>query len=167
MFSQQKPSSNEPDDLFQPSLKKQAPIYVDKPWALENQFWVAFFGGTLAITVLAYLNSQRFKMTIAAQRRILLVGLAGVFLTIILAVVLGGMDLPDYWAEGRAGRMAGRVVAILTYLVLHRLQVPANRLYRAFYDGRYESLWQVGVVIVLVVGAIQGLLVYVVTAFVG
>lgn len=164
MLPEQKPSLDEGDDLFQPSLKRQASVYVEKPWPLHHQIWVAFFGGTLAITVLAYLNSQRLKMPAVMQRKILLIGLGGVLLTFLVAFGLAGMDLPDYWANNRGVRLAGRVVALLTFVVLRRLQESADRIYRAFHKRRYESLWQAGVVIVLVIGTIQGLIVYVITS---
>jgi hypothetical protein len=142
------------DDLFQPSLQDHPgvqPIPRERPWRLGSQLWVAFFGGPLAIAIIAYLNARRLGVARARERAILALGL-GVSLAYAVALV--------FWitpalaaAEPGSGertllRYSSRAVALVLYLGLRLLQRQADALYRFHRDAPeseiYAPLWVPG-----------------------
>ena len=55
-------SRPERDELFAPTLSQTARTELppgEKPWRLNSQFYVAFFGGPLAAGTIGYLNGKR------------------------------------------------------------------------------------------------------------
>ncbi|MDX1614465.1 MAG: hypothetical protein R3300_09150 [Candidatus Promineifilaceae bacterium] len=119
--------------------------------------WIAFFGGSLALTVIAALNSRRLKLGPDERRYVLLAGLAGFLLTLGAAFVLGQTDVAEEWQPGPDGsyfRLVSRAIALLSYLAILRLQRSAERVHR-FTGGEYASLWVPGLIAVFVLGAVQ------------
>jgi hypothetical protein len=132
------------DDLFAPTLETaRRPGERRKPWRLSSQFWVAFFGGPLAIGTIAWFNSHRLELERDARRWIALTAVAGLALGVGLALA-AGIAVPDL---GSGGRLASQAAGVLTYGVLHRIQKPADRVY-SFYDREgdgYASLKEPGI----------------------
>ncbi|HYO76776.1 MAG TPA: hypothetical protein VE010_09965 [Thermoanaerobaculia bacterium] len=126
---------DELDDLLQPTV---APLVRSGklPWRVDLQFWVAFFGGVFAIGLIAYLNSRHLGSSVRTRRWIAACGVG--------ALLLYGAALwflPDNWREAR---IATRVLAVVEYLVLARLQRPDDNRHSMFAAGEYASLWPAG-----------------------
>ncbi|MFF0341224.1 hypothetical protein [Kribbella sp. NPDC004875] len=127
-----------PDELLRPTIGAGVDMSV-RPWRLMSQTYVAFFGGVLASTVVAYLNSGRLGVDAAKRRLILLTGLVG------LAAVIAVFALFDSDADVTSGlRVSTRVVAVLCFLVQLRLQRPMDRAFQ-LRGTDYGSLWGVGI----------------------
>lgn len=143
------------DELLQPSVTNP-PGPRGKPWRVSSQVWVAFFGGILAITVIAILNARRLGID---NRKRWLMGAAGtVALAILLALWLRQPGAPDYQRflrEGGELRIAGRVIALVLYLILAAIQKPAERHYLVFEEGEYASLWTAGLAYTVILGTLQ------------
>jgi hypothetical protein len=145
------------DDLFAPSLQGEARVEPltkgERPWELTSQFYVAFFGGALAVTAIAWLNAKRLRAGEETERWILILGGLGVVASVVVSYVLYGSDFRS------ATRLGYRVVAVLLAGALYKLQQPADRIYSfrspAGEDEQYDSLWIPGLIAVLVGGAIQ------------
>jgi len=137
------------DDLFAPSLETaRRPGELERPWRLSSQFWVAFFGGPLAIGVIAWLNSHRLALGARTRVLIALTAAAGLALGVGLALGIAAADLEA------GGRLASGAAGVLAYGVLYRLQKPADRVY-SFYDREgkdYASLTGPGIAAALVFG---------------
>jgi len=145
------------EDLFAPSLQDVPrlgpPAEGERPWRLGSQFYVAFFGGALAVTAIASLNARRLGAPKETQRWILVLGAVGVVASVIVSWALFGRDL------GRSLRIAHRVVAVLLAGALYKVQQRPDRVY-AFRaqgddDEQYDSLWVPGLVAALVGGLVQ------------
>ena len=142
------------DDLFTPTISTaRRPGALAKPWKLGSQFWVAFFGGPIAAGVIAFLNGRRLALTDRKRRLMLATGAAGFFVGIGAAAALKGLDL-----GGTPARLGNQIAGVLAYLVLYRLQRPADRVY-VFYgseekdeDEAYDSLWGPGLAAVFGLG---------------
>jgi hypothetical protein len=148
------------DDLFTPTIgAARRPGAFRRPWRLGSQFWVAFFGGPIAAAVIAYLNAQR--LGIADRRRLLMLatGAAGFFVGIGAAVAVTSLEY-----GGTAARLGNQIAGVLAYVVLYRLQRPADRVY-VFYgsskedDEAYDSLWGPGLAAVFGLGFPSALLI--------
>ncbi|MET9311708.1 hypothetical protein ABZX12_07795 [Kribbella sp. NPDC003505] len=127
-----------PDELLRPTVGAGVDMSA-RPWRLMSQTYVAFFGGVLASTAVAYLNAGRLGVDAAKRRLILFTGLAG-----LLAVI--GVFVLLYVDSGVTSglRVSIRVVAVLCCLAQLRLQRPMDRAFQL--RGRdYGSLWGVGI----------------------
>ena len=119
-----------PDELLRPTIGAGVDMKV-RPWRLMSQTYVAFFGGVIASTVIAFLNSRRLGVDAAKRRLILLTGLAG------LAGVIAVFALLDADDDVTSGfRVAVRVVAVLCCLVQLR-------------GTDYGSLWGPGIAVAI------------------
>lgn len=125
------------------------------PWRPSSTGLVAFLGGVLAGTAIAWVNAGRLG---AARRDRLRVGLIGVAGFALLVGVAVAVPVPDgLWTL----RWAMQIVAITAYLAQARvLRQPA----RAFEvrDGDYGSLWLPGLAAVLVGATVEALVLLVV-----
>ncbi|MGW7681787.1 hypothetical protein ACWGID_13665 [Kribbella sp. NPDC054772] len=127
-----------PDELLRPTIGAGVDLSV-RPWRLMSQTYVAFFGGVLASTVVAYLNAGRLGVDAAKRRLILLTGLVG------LVAVFAVFALFERDADVTSGlRVSTRVVAVLCFLVQARLQRPMDRAFQ-LRGTDYGSLWRVGI----------------------
>lgn len=154
-----RPKSENPDaDLFQPSISADR-HYLERPWNPASNFYVAFFGGVIAATAIAYLNAVRLHVE-HLRPRIVAVGLAGVVVALVIARFISESVTDDDEAR-RYVRLASRVVAVLVHFVFAALLKQADRRFQLT-GGDYESLWQPGLVAVLAGGVVQAVLLYIV-----
>ena len=82
-----RPGEIRQDACFRLVIGQLADELVDmsvRPWRLMSQTYVAFFGGVIASTVIAFLNARRLGVEAARRRLILLVGAGG--LVAVIAV---------------------------------------------------------------------------------
>jgi hypothetical protein len=149
------------DDLFAPALegrRRRALAKGERPWRLGSQFFVAFFGGALAVAAIAWLNAQRLGVDPARRRLIPIVGLAGLVATVAVIQIFGDGEF------GGSQRILGRVVGLATGGVLYGLQVSADRIYHSYGEGDedelYDSLWVPGLAATFGLGIVQALIVY-------
>jgi hypothetical protein len=147
------------DDLFAPALAGKRRRVIPKgerPWRLSSQLYVAFFGGALAVTAIAWLNARRLGVAGTKLRLIPLIGLAGLVATVAVVEIFGGGEI------GSSQRILARVVALATGGVLYGLQVSADRVYHAYTEGDedavYDSLWRPGLAATFGLGIVQALL---------
>jgi hypothetical protein len=145
-----------PDDLLRPTVGAGVDMSA-RPWRLMSQTYVAFFGGVLASTAIAYLNSGRLGVDAAKRRLILLTGLAGF-------VVVIGVFLLVYGDSGiTSGMRVGiRVVAVLCCMVQLRLQRPMDRAFQ-LRGADYGSLWRMGIAVTIGGAVVEGLILFLVT----
>lgn len=127
-----------PDELLRPTVGAGVDMST-RPWRLMSQTYVAFFGGVLASTAVAYLNAGRLGVDAAKRRLILLAGLAGLLAVIGVFVLLYG----DTGVTSGL-RVSIRVVAVLCCLAQLRLQRPMDRAFQ-LRGNDYGSLWGVGI----------------------
>ncbi|MEJ7716899.1 MAG: hypothetical protein WKF31_02655 [Thermoleophilaceae bacterium] len=122
----------DPDPLFAPTLQDAPEVLTRpsrRPWRLESQFAVAFFGGGGALTTIAFLNARRLGMSTGACAAVLAIGLVGWALA--LAVGLAGLRVLPY-----------QIAAIATWAILRQRQREPDRRYHYFGEGEagYDSL---------------------------
>jgi hypothetical protein len=128
---------DELDELLQPTVApppRRGPL----PWRVSSQFWVAFFGGIPAVTAIAWLNARRLGSTIRKQQLIILSGILAAAAYIAFVVYL----VP---AQQSSKRLAGRIIAVLLFLLLARIQRDDELRHQVFGKSRYASLWLAGV----------------------
>ncbi len=128
------------DDLLQPTVAESAPKRK-RPWRVASQLWVAFFGGVPAVTAIAYLNAGRLGASASKRRWILVAGV--VALLVSIAVIVWSITTTQ---ERYATRIAVRLVAVLLFLVLARIQRDDDRHHQVFGAGEYASLWGPGII---------------------
>ncbi|MGZ5442910.1 MAG: hypothetical protein ACXW31_07540 [Thermoanaerobaculia bacterium] len=136
--------TQELDDLLRPTVAasvRKGPL----PWRVSSQFWVAFFGGIPAVTAIAFLNARRLGASARRQQWILLAGLVAVAAFIALFAWIRGME-----DGARTMRIVGRVLAVVLFLVLARIQREDDGRHRVFGSGEYASLWLPGVLATVV-----------------
>lgn len=133
------------DELLQPTIpaEPRGPL----PWNIRSQFWVAFFGGAAASTLVAYANGRRLGLPRARQRLILITGLIGMLVAAAAVVWLFWVSIGN---NGSKSRMAARVIGVLVYLVHYYFQREADTRHQIFGGGEYDSLWRIGLGAVVV-----------------
>ncbi|MGZ0146104.1 hypothetical protein ACXJJ3_03440 [Kribbella sp. WER1] len=127
-----------PDDLLRPTVGAGVDMSA-RPWRLMSQTYVAFFGGVLASTVVAYLNAGRLGVDVAKRRLILLSGVVGLLVVVAVFLLL-------YADSGVTSglRVGIRVVAVVCCMAQIRLQRPMDRAFQ-LRGAEYGSLWGVGI----------------------
>jgi hypothetical protein len=130
-----------PDELLRPTVGAGVDMSA-RPWRLMSQTYVAFFGGVIAATTIAFLNARRLGVDAAKRRQILLTGVVGLLGVIGVFVLL----YDDGVTSGL--RVSIRVVAVLACLVQLRLQRPMDRAFQ-LRGAEYGSLWGVGIGVVI------------------
>lgn len=142
--------TQELDDLLRPTVAnsvRKGPL----PWRVSSQFWVAFFGGIPAVTAIAFLNARRLGASARRQQWILLAGIVAVAAFIALFAWIRGME-----DGARTMRIVGRVLAVVLFLVLARIQREDDGRHRVFGSGEYASLWLPGLLATVVSAAVLG-----------
>jgi hypothetical protein len=144
-------------DLLQPSVSR-GQHYLDPPWNPASQFYVAFFGGVIAVTAIAYLNAARLHAE-HLQKRIVAMGIAGVAMALVAAYLVADSVADSDDARSYV-RLASRVVAVIVHFIFMAwLKQPDRRFQVA--GGDYASLWSPGFAAVAVGGIAQGILLYI------
>jgi hypothetical protein len=145
-------------ELLTPTIGPQWAGGRPRPWAMSSQFWVAFLGGILAVTAVAWLNAGRLNVNPRRRRWIAIIGTAA--LVANLAFWLRRPPSGDgflRWAGGAKDiRLYSRFLGVLVYLAYARLQRREDRAYAYLASQPYESLWKVGMAAALALGALQG-----------
>jgi hypothetical protein len=116
-------------NLLTPTLEGYVPrdATAARPWRLGSQVYVAFFGGILAVTAIAYLNALRLRAPAGVRAGIVAIGALGLaVLLVVAAVVFGGGSAPD------GARPALTLVGVAAYGGLYLVQRPWDRVYGAF-----------------------------------
>jgi hypothetical protein len=130
---------SELDELLQPTV---APAEKRRlPWRVSSQFWVAFFGGIPAVTVIAFLNARRLGSTARKQQWIVVAGIVAAAVFVALFLWMRTMDP----GSRSMGRIAGRALAVVLYLVLAQIQKEDDGRHQVFGSGQYASLWLAGI----------------------
>lgn len=145
-----------PDELLRPTVGAGVDLSA-RPWRLMSQTYVAFFGGVLASTAVAFLNAGRLGVDAGKRRLILLSGLAGLLVVIGVFVLLYG----DTGVTSGL-RVSIRVVAVLCCLAQLRLQRPMDRAFQ-LRGADYGSLWGVGIAVTVGGAIAEALILYLVT----
>jgi hypothetical protein len=109
------------------------------PWQLGSQVFVAFFGGPLAVMIIAVLNGLRLRMGRSDLALMATIGVVGTAAGVLAAGLLDG-DTP---------RLLVQVAGVLTYGPLHLLQRSPDRVHSTFSPHEdpaedYGSLWAPG-----------------------
>ncbi|MFI5707347.1 hypothetical protein [Kribbella sp. NPDC051620] len=136
------------DELLRPTIGADVDVTV-RPWRLMSQAYVAFFGGVLSVTAIAWLNARRLGVPAPGRRLILATGLGGFLL---VAFVLEALTGEVTIAAGT--RLVVRVIAVLTCLVQLRIQRPMDRAFQ-LRGTKYKSLWWPGLTAVIVGGVLE------------
>lgn len=148
------------DDLLRPTLEHLAAPAdgAARPWRLGSQVYVAFFGGAIAVAIIALLNAERLRLGRQAQAFVVACGVAGLAGTVLLVALVD--DVPTF---------AKRAVALLAWGGMWLVQRSADRsvAFHARDEDAYASLWRPGLLAVIAGAIAQGLLVAAVTGDVG
>ena len=151
------------NNLFRPSLQGRegvGQLPLQRPWRLSSQFYVAFIGGILALTGIAYLNGKRLGLSDVRLRIIVALGIAVTLIS--LAALSYGIKIADLEGEnGQWIRLILRMVSVALFPVLYKIQKSADRIYQFNHDGDddlYSSLWVPGIIATLVLGLVQAIL---------
>lgn len=137
------------DDLLSPSLSQTSRRELpagSRPWRLGSQFYVAFFGGPLALGAIGFLNAERLGLP-----RVRALWIAGIGIAAFAAVVAAALLL-DF--ETATPRLLVAVAGVASFAAARELQKEADRYYGLNRNEElaYDSLWQPGLVAVLVCG---------------
>jgi hypothetical protein len=153
-----------PDELLRPTIGTGVDM-TTRPWRLMSQTYVAFFGGVIACTVVAFRNAGRLGVDAAKRRLILLTGLVGLLVvTGVFALLYDGSGDESGGVSGVTSglRVGIRVVAVLCCLVQLRLQRPMDRAFQ-LRGTEYASLWGFGVAATIGGAVVEALILYLVT----
>jgi hypothetical protein len=137
---------DETDQLFRASLAGySAPN--KRPWRLDSQFWVAFFGGPVAAGALAWVNAGRLRLSPARRIAVLSIAAGALVLEAVGAAVLAVADIASATWDGD-WRVLGLTVqggGAVAHPFLHRVQRTGDRIFRLVRgDADYASLWRPG-----------------------
>ncbi len=137
------------DDLFSPSLSQSTTRQLpegSRPWRLGSQFYVAFFGGPLAIAAIGFLNATRLGLPSSRRWQIAGAGAAALAGAAVAVLLLDSDATP---------RLVVAIAGAACYVVVRRLQQDADRLYGLGRDEElaYDSLVGPGLLAVVVGGA--------------
>ncbi len=126
-----------PDELLRPTIGAPVDMSV-RPWRLMSQTYVAFFGGVIAATIIAFLNARRLGVDATKRRLILLTGVVGLMIAIVLSIVV------DVGAEGDPYALLPNVAvtatALVTSYIQQRIQRPMDRAIQ-LRGVDYRPLW--------------------------
>lgn len=135
------------DDLFAPSLaglRRGAPPPGKRPWSLSSQVVVAVIGGPVAAGLVGYENAKRLGLPGQRQLAIVVVALAALVGVGIAAAALG--------SGSSKLSLVAMIAGAIAYLPIRELQKAGDRRYRAGRNVRasYDSLWPLGLGVILV-----------------
>lgn len=140
-----------PDELLRPTIGAGVDMAA-RPWRLMSQTYVAFFGGVIASTVIAFLNARRLGVPTDKRRLILGIGAIGLVLAAVVITLLA-----DDTSTSSGIRVAVRLVAVVACLAQLRIQQPMDRAFQ-LRGSEYGSLWGPGIAAVIGLGLLEALL---------
>lgn len=126
-----------PDDLFSPTLQDQEAPRPDaaRPWRVGSQVYVGFFGGAIAVGIIAFLNTYRLRLP--DRSRLLVAGAALAGLGVTVTMLAAGVPRPSWQLGG-----------VVTYGLVYLIQRRADRAFEIF-GGEHESLVGPGILAAL------------------
>jgi hypothetical protein len=134
-------------DLLTPTLGGHRPRdwRTRLPWRVQSQFYVAFLGGPVAVTLVAALNAVRLRMRRATVALFVGAGLLATGAGFAAAAALSGETAP---------RLVLQLAGVLVYGVFYLLQRTPDRVHSMFSphddeDRHYASLWGPGLAAVI------------------
>jgi hypothetical protein len=148
-----------PDELLRPTIGAGVDLKV-RPWRLKSQIYVAFFGGPIACTVIAFLNARRLGVDAAERRTILVAG--AIALTVSTAAYIFLEDLlgsEDPYAM--VPTIAATAIAMICSLIQQRRQRPMDRAFQ-LRGAEYRALWGPGIAATIGGGILDALIYYLV-----
>lgn len=131
------------------------PSAEDAPLSSNALLIIGWFGGTVALGLVLWLNARSFRDT-GAQRDVLVgTTLAAALSIIVGAAVLTFADLGD---PARVLRWTEKLVALALWSAAERrLKSPLRRWFERT-DGEFAPPWTTGLLAVFVVGTVWGLI---------
>lgn len=148
--------SGDADDLLRPTIGATPPGAREKPWRVQSQLWVAFFGGILPVTAIALVNAHRLGMDSRKRWLMAAAGLVALGILFVFWMRLPfAADFVTYARGGRNIRIIGRVIAMALFLLLAWFQKRAEAHHLVFASGEYASLWTAGIGATLALGILQ------------
>ena len=139
--------------LFEPTVQDHVarmPGAHELPWRVTSQGYVAFFGGPLAIAIVAVMNAPKLGLPRSDQVKIAVACTVAFAAAVALAVTVVGTGT-DAW------RAVFPVFGLAAYAVAAWIQRRADRRWRFRHgDERYESLLPVGIGAVLAARFAEG-----------
>jgi hypothetical protein len=137
------------DDLFAPSLSQTERRELpdgERPWRLNSQAYVAFFGGPLAAATIAFLNGRRLGL---GTRSLAAIAVAGVAAFVAAIVLVATLD-----SDSVSPRILVAASGIAAFLAMRQLQHGADRRYSVGQtdDSAYDSLVRIGLLVTVVAG---------------
>ncbi|MFB6723286.1 hypothetical protein ACFCV3_24105 [Kribbella sp. NPDC056345] len=139
------------DELLRPTIADRVDPTV-RPWRLNSQAYVAFFGGVIAATIIASLNARRLGLDRGKRWLIVAAGVVGLAAVIALYALLN-----DDGERTQSLRIVVRVIAVLCILVQMRWQRPMDRAFQ-LRGTDYHSMWVLGPILVVVCAIVEALL---------
>ena len=129
-----------PDELLRPTIGAPVDLSV-RPWRLMSQTYVAFFGGVIAVTTIAFLNARRLGVDAAKRRLILLTGAVGLIASLFVLFTIDFRTDDPYEAVQNAATTA---IASVTSYVQQRIQRAMDRAVQ-LRGIDYRPLWGPGI----------------------
>jgi hypothetical protein len=146
-----------PDELLRPTIGAGVDLTV-RPWRLKSQLYVAFFGGPIACTVIAFLNARRLGVDAAERRTILVAGAIALAVStaayIYLEDLLGSED-----PYAMVPSIAATAIAMVCSLIQQRRQRPMDRAFQ-LRGAEYRALWGPGIAATIGGGILDALIYY-------
>jgi hypothetical protein len=132
------------DDLLRPTLTRPQTVQTP-PFRVSSMGYVAFFGGVLAVTIVALVNARRLNLTTRAQA--LMVGAAA-------AAIAGELIAAGLISGDQSPRLVRTLAALAAFGVFYWLQRSPERVYayHAKQDEPFDSLVPLGIAVCLVPG---------------
>ena len=129
-------------DLFRPTVEGGGEPYDRLPWRPDSNFYVAFFGGILPATAIAFFNARRLAAPDAA-RRILLAGAVAFGLFLAGAYTID-QQVADAETARRFTRLGIRIAGVLLHFVFLALLKRAWRRFQVVRGDDYAPMWGPG-----------------------
>lgn len=140
---------SETEGLLRPTLADHAPLApgARRPWRLSSQVYVAFFGGVLAVTVIALINARRLRVPGSHQAAVAGFGAVGLVSVVAFAVLA---SLPS------GARIVVQLISLAAWGLMFLVQRPYDRVHSLFSEREeeddYESLVGPGLAAVVFLG---------------
>jgi hypothetical protein len=148
-----------PDELLRPTIGAGVDMTV-RPWRLKSQLYVAFFGGPIACTVIAFLNARRLGVAAPERRLILVAGAIALTASTAAYLVLEGLlGADDPYAM--VPNIAATAIAMVCSLIQQRFQRPMDRAFQ-LRGAEYRALWGPGIAAVIGGGILDALVYFLV-----